>query len=73
MRANRQDHEEYQDRLDEFYSCLTKIAYSAALPATRQAYALECIRAGRQYAVYVCRYCGYYHVGRKSAKKRQEF
>jgi rubrerythrin len=68
MRANRQDHAQYRDRLGEFYRCLTKVPYLSRIPATRQAYALECIRPGRIYTVYTCPHCGYYHVGRQPKK-----
>ena len=68
MRVSRQDKHKYLGRLDEFFSCLTKDCHVSAYIATRQAYALEVIRPGRQYAVYVCRYCGHYHIGRKSHK-----
>lgn len=71
MKVNRTDLDKFADRLSEFYSCLTKDSYQSRIPATRQAYALECVRPGRQYAVYQCWYCGFYHVGRKSARRAE--
>lgn len=68
MPASRDNVHLYKGRETEFYMCLTKDQHSSALIATKQAYALECIRRGKQYAVYTCPYCNYYHIGHKSAK-----
>jgi hypothetical protein len=50
------------EQWDRDHSCARKVSYISIIPATRQAYALSQER-GYDYAPYVCRYCGDYHVG----------
>jgi len=64
--------DQYPNRLSEFYSCLTKVAYQSRIPATRQAYTLEVKHPDRIYDVYSCDHCGWFHVGRRSARRQAQ-
>ena len=72
MPISRNDWKKYQDRLPEFYGCLTKVKYWTRFEATKQSYAIESIRPGRVYTVYRCLYCGFFHVGRRPKHERNE-
>jgi hypothetical protein len=61
--VSRKDAHLYQNDLDRFYRCFTKVRYASIIPATRQSYVLSEQRQ-KDYEPYRCRYCGDYHIGR---------
>lgn len=56
-----------QEIFHKRFACGNKVKYGWALPATKAAYNLGEYR-NKEFDVYKCKHCGFWHIGRKRIK-----